>query len=183
MECNSPKGIKVPLIFISVTVLVITTGIIVRSRNSSSSTPPSEPVPAPVTAPVPEPTSVSAQEPDPIPAESPEPMPAKFPKPEPEIRFSSLVETDGSGNNWRLGLKGIPPQLPEGVTKAGEPLLVKADVRGAGSYISIGLIIQGQAGEIYEPGAARNGSLMPAPTFKIFDESGKELGSGWFEYG
>jgi len=183
MESNSPKGIKVPLIFISVAVLVIAAGIFVRSRNSSSSSPPPETAPAPEPVPAPEPASAQAPEPEPMPAQPPETIPAQSPEPEPEIRFSSLVETDGSGDNWRLGLKAIPPQLPEGATRAGEPLLVKADVRGAGSYISIGLIIQGQAGEVYEPGAARNGRLMPAPTFKIFDESGKELGSGWFEYG
>jgi hypothetical protein len=172
MEGKDPQGIKIPLIFIGVATLVIAVGIFVRSRNSSPSQPPeSQPAPAP------EPTSALETESGPIGEQSPEP------EPEPQIRFSSLAATDDNGNNWRLGLRAIPPQVPEGATDAGEPLLVRADVRGAGRYISIGLVIQGQAGEIYEPGAARNGRLMPAPTFKVFDESGKTVGSGSFEYG
>lgn len=110
-------------------------------------------------------------------------MTVESPEREPQIKFSSLTATDDNGDNWRLGLKGIPPQLPEGCTKAGTPLIVKADVLGAGQNVSIGLIIEGQAGEVYEPGAARNGRRMPAPMFKVFDESGKVLGSGSFEYG
>ncbi len=62
----------------------------------------------------------------------------------------------------------------------GEPY---TDVNGSGSSISIGLIIEGQAGEVYEPGAAKNGRRMPAPKFTVFDESSTVLGSGSFEYG
>ncbi len=172
MESKKTQGIKIPLIFIGVAILVIAVGIFVRSRDSSPSQPPkSQPAPAP------EPTSALEPESGPIPEQSP------APEPEPQIRFSSLTATDDNGNNWRLGLKSRPLQPPEGATEAGEPLLVKADVRGAGQYVAIGLIIEGGAGELYEPGASRNGRTMPAPTFKVFDESGKQLGSGSFEYG
>jgi hypothetical protein len=172
MENNSPRGMKVPLIVIGVAVLGIAAGIFVRSRKSSSSPVTLEPAPASV----PEPAPALTPEPAPVPAQSPEPRPP--------IRYSSLAATDKNGDNWTLGLMGVPPRLPEGCTRAGAPLLVKADVSsGSGQSISIGLTIQGQAGEVYEPGMARSGIRMPAPKFKILNESGTVLGSGSFEYG
>ncbi len=173
MASNNPQGMKVPLIVIGVAVLVVATGIFVRSRNSSSS--PAAPEPAPSVEPVPELASELAPEPEPVPAQSSERSP--------QIRFSSLAATDGNGDTWTLGLAGVPPRLPEDGTKPGAPVVVKADVQGYGQSISIGLIIQGQAGEVYEPGAAMNGRKRPAPTFDVLDEAGKVLGSGSFEYG
>lgn len=165
MGNNNVQGMKVPLIVVGVAVVVIAAGILVRTLNS-----PESPV-----APESEPVSGLAPE--------PAPMPVPSTGAGPQIEFSSLAATDENGDNWRLGLKEIPPQLPEGGAKAGAPLLVKADVRGAGPYVSIGLIIEGQAGEMYEPGASRNGRTLSPPTFKVFDESGREIGSGSFEYG
>ncbi|UCF17731.1 MAG: hypothetical protein JSW59_09760, partial [Phycisphaerales bacterium] len=144
MGNNSLQGMKVPMIVVGVAVVVVAAGILVRSLNTPSS---------PVTS-------------EPVSGLAPEPAPSA--EPEPQIRFSSLAATDDNGDNWRLGLKGIPSQQTEGCTKAGAPLLVKADVRGAGRNIFIGLRIEGQAGEVYEPGAVRNGRRLPAPTFKIF---------------
>ncbi len=169
MANSNPQGMKVPLIVIGVAVAVVATGIFVRSRDSSS------PAPAPTVEPVPEPTPALAPEPAPVPAPSSEPSQ--------QIEFSSLAATDKNGDTWTLGLAGRPPQPPEDGTKPGVPIVVKADVHGYGQSISIGLIIQGQAGEVYEPGAAKNGRRRPAPTFDVFDESGKVLGSGSFEYG
>lgn len=173
MEGNNSQRAIVPIIFVGVAVLVIAAGIFVRSRDSSSPEPlPESPVasaPAPETAP-------------PL-APEPRPLPAPPTEPSPQIKFSPLVATDADGATWTLGLKGLPYEIPEGCTKAGAPLAVMADVAGGGRSISIGLTIQGQAGEVYEPGAARNGRRRPAPTFTVFDESGKALGSGSFEYG
>lgn len=161
MENNSPKSMKVPMIVIGVAGLVILAGVLVRSGNSPSSQP------------TPEPASGSA----------PAPVTATQPDPSQQPRFSSLAATDDNGGNWTLGLAGVPPEARENGKKPGVPLSVKADVQGYGQNISIGLIIEGQAGEVYEPGAARDGRRRPAPKFKVFDESGEVLGSGSFEYG
>ena len=163
MENKSSQTVKVPLILVGVAVLVILAGIVVRSRNSPSSAPTAEPEPALVL--------------------TPEPAPAPSPESTQQIVFSSLAVTDSSGDNWTLGLAGVPPQARDSGTKPGAPLSVKADVQGYGQSISIGLIIEGQAGEVYEPGAAKNGRRRPAPKFEVLDESGTVLGSGSFEYG
>lgn len=159
MENESSQTMKVPLIFVGVAVLVILAGVMVRLIKSPSSPPVSESAVA--TAPAPEPSTEPTQ----------------------QIVFSSLTATDSSGDKWTLGLAGVPSRARDGDTKPGVPLSVKADVQGYGQSISIGLIIQGQAGEVYEPAAAKNGRRRPAPTFKVFDESGTVLGSGSFEYG
>jgi hypothetical protein len=162
MEERSPQQMKVPLIIIGMAVLVVVAGILVRRANSPS------------TAPAPEPASALTPEPAPLTAPSSGPVQ--------QIRFSSLAATDDNGDTWTLGLRGVPPALSEDA-KPGVPLSVKADVNRGGRSISIGLIIEGQAGEVYEPGAAKNGRRRPAPEFTVLDESGKVLGSGSFEYG
>jgi len=163
MENNSSQGMKVPMIVIGVAGLVIFAGIVVRSLNSPSSPP------------TPDPASALTGE--------PAPLPAAWPEPSQQTKFSSLAASDDNGDTWTLGLKGVPPALPEDGLKPGVPLSVKADVQGYGQNISIGLIIEGQAGEVYEPGAAKNGRQRPAPEFTVLDESGTVLGSGSFEYG
>ena len=163
MQDNSPQGMKVPLVVSIVAVVVILAGVSVRLLKSPEPEPAAEPVPA------------LAPEPAPVPGPSPEPSPP--------IKFSSLSATDDNGDNWTLGLAGQPSQPPEEGVKPGAPLSIKADVQGYGQSISIGLIIEGQAGEVYQPGAARNGRRLPAPTFTVFDESDKIVGSGSFEYG
>jgi len=68
--------------------------------------------------------------------------------------------------------------------KIGPPLVAKVDAEEAkGRIVSLGLGIQGQGGEAYYPGAAKNGKAVPAPTFKILDEAGKVLAAASFEYG
>ncbi len=163
MENKSPQGMKVPVIVSGLAVLVIAVGMLVRSDNSPPSPPASESVPA------------LAAEPASAPAQSVEASP--------QVTFSSLAAASDNGDNWTLGLAGVPSHAYEGEIKPGVPLSVKADVRGYGRNISIGLIIEGQAGEVYEPGAAKNGRRLPAPRFKVIDESGTVVGSGSFEYG
>lgn len=165
MEDSGPKGMKVPRIVIGVAALVILAGILVRTLKSPSPAPTPEQEPAPAVMP------------------EPAPIPALPPEPTQQVRYSSLTATDGNGDTWTLGLAGVPPRLSEDGSKPGAPLIVKADVESFGQSVSLGVIIAGQAGEVYEPGAAKNGRRMPAPTFKVLDESGAELGSGSFEYG
>ena len=99
------------------------------------------------------------------------------------ISFSSLVATDVNGGNWTLGLAGVSPDVRENGKKPGVPISVKADVHGDGPSISIGLVIEGAAGEQYQPYALNNGRFMSAPKFTVFDESGATIGSGSSVYG
>ncbi len=134
-------------------------------------------------SPSPEPAPTTAQAPaiEPAPASAPEPAPS----PPQEIRFSSLSATDDNGDQWTLILTGIPSPYGSGGgdIRPGPPLLVKADVYSRSRSISIGLTIRGQAGEVYQPGAAKNGRRVASPRFRVLDEAGKVVGSGQFEYG
>ena len=93
--------------------------------------------------------------------------------------------TDENGYKWVLAVtKGQSlSRLKDNGAKAGPPLLLKTDVRTSGRNVSIGLIIEGQAGEKYASGAVKNGRLQPSPGLKIVDDTGKTLTSGAFEYG
>jgi hypothetical protein len=102
-----------------------------------------------------------------------------------QLGLSLLSATDANGDKWVLqpasGQK--LSRFKDGDTKPGLPLLVRTDVQTKGRNISIGLVIEGQAGEVYQPGATKNGGRVAAPKFKIVDESGNVVGSGPFEYG
>ncbi|MGD8500269.1 MAG: hypothetical protein PVJ86_06460 [Phycisphaerales bacterium] len=102
-----------------------------------------------------------------------------------KLGLPSLSTTDENGNKWVLDpVKGQSvSRFKDSSAKPGPPLLAKADVQTRGRVVSIGLVVKGQAGEAYQPGIIRNGSRVPAPEFKIIDESGKVVGSGRFEYG
>ena len=82
-----------------------------------------------------------------------------------------------------LGLASGPPQGFQNGEKPGVPLSVKADVQGGAQQKTIGLIIEGAAGEVYQPGVTKNGAVSPPPKFTVLDESGATIGSGSFEYG
>ena len=165
---NNPSP-KMKIAFAASMVLALALLIAVRFRAGSSPSP--EPAPTTAQAPAIEP--------------APAPAPESAPSPPHEIRFSSLSATDENGDKWTLGLAGLPPLAGpgEGNTKPGPPLLVKADVYSRSRSISIGLTIRGQAGEVYQPGAAKNGRRAASPRFRILDEAGKVVGSGQFEYG
>jgi hypothetical protein len=65
----------------------------------------------------------------------------------------------------------------------GAPLKPQIDVQQAAGTVSIGLSsLSGQAGDSYSALVTRNGGPIP-PRVKIFDETGKVLSSGAFEYG
>jgi hypothetical protein len=113
----------------------------------------------------------------------------------PEGRYVSrqivLNARDGE-DAWRLSAYGDTGKLsdfrigPDEVLDlaVGSPLTLSTEVSAAGSsqaYIS--LVLSGRAGEEYSPGATKNGQMVEAPTYKIFDEAGELLASGRFEYG
>ncbi|MGB2862680.1 MAG: hypothetical protein WBC05_05075 [Sedimentisphaerales bacterium] len=102
-----------------------------------------------------------------------------------EIGLSSLSTTDENGDKWVLDLaKGQSlSSLKDSSAKSGPPLLVKTDVQISGRDVSIGLIVEGQAGEKYAGGVQKNGQWQPAPGFKIVDGAGKTLTTGAFKYG
>lgn len=102
-----------------------------------------------------------------------------------ELGLSALSMTDEKGDKWILDLaKGQSvSSIKDGDSKPGPPLLIKTDVQIKGREVSIGLIIEGQAGEKYAGGAKMNGRWQPPPDFKILDSGGKTLASGSFKYG
>lgn len=102
-----------------------------------------------------------------------------------QLGLFSLSTTDENGDKWILVLtKGQSPSgLKDSNAKPGPPLLVKTDVQISGRDVSIGLNIEGQAGEKYAGGVQKNGQWQPAPAFNIVSEAGKVLTSGRFKYG
>lgn len=155
MEDKSPQGMKVPLIVAGVAVVVIGIGLLVRSGNS----------------------------PAPEPAPAPDPAPAPASADDQQFNLSSLTAKDDNGDSWMLSLKSGPPQGFLTGAKPGTPISVKADVQGDGLRKSIGLLIEGAAGEVYQPTVIKNGDILPPPKFTVLDESGATIGSGAFEYG
>jgi hypothetical protein len=99
--------------------------------------------------------------------------------------LSSLSMADENGDKWVLDpAKGQSFSSVKGSDKEpGPPLLIKTDVRVSRGTASIGLIVEGQAGEKYTGGARKNGRLQPPPRLTIVDEAGKTLATGAFKYG
>jgi hypothetical protein len=102
-----------------------------------------------------------------------------------QLGLSSLTTTDENGDKWVLELaKGQSlSSLKDSSAKSGPPLLVKTDVQIKGRDVTIGLVVEGQAGEKYVGGVQKNGRWQPPPAFNIVNEAGKTLTSGRFKYG
>ena len=102
-----------------------------------------------------------------------------------QLGLSSLSTTDANGDKWLLELaKGqTRASLKENSAETGPPLLVKTDVQIKGRDVSIGLVVEGQAGEKYVGGVQKNGQWQLPPAFNIINEAGKTLASGRFKYG
>ena len=102
-----------------------------------------------------------------------------------KLGLSAQSITDENGDKWILDLaKGQTSSIIKGSdTKPGPPLLVKTDVQISGREVSIGLVVEGRAGEKYVGGVKTNGRWQPPPSFKIVDSAGKTLTSGVFKYG
>jgi len=100
--------------------------------------------------------------------------------------LSPLSLTDDIGYKWTLDLvRGQPlSRISRNGNKSGPPLLVKTNVRKINnSQLSIGITVEGQAGEKYIAGAVKNGKREPEPQFIIVNEKGRILAKGKFEYG
>lgn len=100
--------------------------------------------------------------------------------------LSPLSLTDENGDKWTLDLvRGQPiSRISESNKKPGPPLLVRTNVRKINnSQFSIGITVEGQAGEKYICGAMKNGNRQPEPQFVIVNERGRILARGNFEYG
>ena len=98
---------------------------------------------------------------------------------------SALSRTDGNGATWGLDQAGgaLVSTEPNG-PKAGPPILVKTDVQKVGEReVSIGLILEGQAGEQYRPAVTKNGTTLSAPKLRIVNEAGQVVVQGDFQYG
>ena len=103
-----------------------------------------------------------------------------------DVKLSDLSATDANGDQWTLELvKGQPlSRISQSNKKPGPPLLVKTNTRKVSmSEISIGITVEGQAGEKYIGGATKNGIREPAPEFRILDKNNILLATGKFEYG
>jgi hypothetical protein len=102
-----------------------------------------------------------------------------------QVQSASLSRTDANGVSWSLDQAGgaivsTEPNRP----KAGPPILVSADVqRVADREVSIGLVLQGQAGEQYRPVVKKNGTPVAAPRLRILNEAGQVVTQGSFQYG
>ncbi len=98
---------------------------------------------------------------------------------------SSLSRTDSSGATWTLAQAGgaIVSTEPNG-PKAGPPIVVKTNVQRVGEReMSIGLMLEGQAGEQYRPAVTKNGTTLSAPRLRIVNEAGQVITQGDFQYG
>ena len=102
-----------------------------------------------------------------------------------EIGLTSLSKTDENGDKWILDLaKGQSLSgLKDSIANPGPPLLIKTDVKISGSNVSIGLVVEGQAGEKYAGGVQKNSQWQQPPAFNIVNEASKVLASGRFKYG
>jgi hypothetical protein len=103
----------------------------------------------------------------------------------PGVPSTSVSRTDANGVSWSLDSTGggMVSTEPEG-PKAGPPILVAANVqRVADREVSIGLVLQGQAGEQYRPVVKKNGTPVTPPRLRILNEAGQVVTQGSFQYG
>jgi hypothetical protein len=103
-----------------------------------------------------------------------------------QAALSPLSLTEENGDKWTLELvRGQPlSRISKNNKKSGPPLLVRTNVRKiSNSELSIGITVEGQAGEKYIGGAMKNGKREPEPQFIIVNEKGRILAKGKFEYG
>ncbi len=103
-----------------------------------------------------------------------------------------LTEKDSAGNLWAFKTdkagQGELSQfevLPGEATSVqiGPPFRVKTSMDRSGPNVLIGFDLEGQAGELYAPGAKVNGKIVSEPEFKIINSAGSVVGSGRFKYG
>jgi len=104
-----------------------------------------------------------------------------------------LTEPDSAGNKWtfdtiksrawegQLGDFEIRPGQTTSI-RIGPPFQVRTFMKDAGRNALVGFHLEGQAGELYVPGAKKNGIEVPVPQFKIISVAGQTVHSGQFEF-
>jgi hypothetical protein len=104
-----------------------------------------------------------------------------------------LTEPDSAGNRWtfdtikarawegELGDFEIRPGRTTSI-QIGPPFQIKTFMKDAGRNALVGFHLEGQAGELYVPGAKKNGVVVPDPQFKIISVAGQTVHSGQFEF-
>jgi len=102
-----------------------------------------------------------------------------------------LTERDSDGNRWTFNTGGaLAGQLGDfeirpGRTTSfqiGPPFKNKTFMKDADRNALVGFHLEGQAGELYVPGAKKNGVEVPEPQFKIVSLAGQTVYSGQFEF-
>jgi hypothetical protein len=103
-----------------------------------------------------------------------------------------LTEKDSAGNLWAFktdkvgqGESGLFEVRPGEATslRIGPPFKIKTFMDRSGLNVLVGFDLEGQAGELYAPGAKVNGKTVSEPEFKIINSTGSVVGSGRFKYG
>ncbi len=106
-----------------------------------------------------------------------------------------LIETDSAGNRWlfdtekarggagagELGAFEIRPGKTT-VFRIGPPFQAKISMEKHGRDARIAFYLECQAGELYVPGAKKNGRDIPKPQFQLVSATGQTVHSGQFEY-
>ena len=117
------------------------------------------------------------------PVQAPQPSVPEGPSPPRVSSMESpagpLRQTDENGGTWSMDLAGTG----RSGEPAGPPIVVKADVYRSGREVSIGLVLEGRAGERYRPVVTKNGTQLPAPKLRIVNEAGQVIVDDSFQYG
>jgi hypothetical protein len=102
-----------------------------------------------------------------------------------------LTEPDSQGNRWtfhsgqawagQLGDFEIKPGQTTSF-QIGPPFQIKTFMNDAGNNALVGFDLEGQAGELYVPGAKKNNVEVPQPQFKIISVAGQTVHTGQFEF-
>jgi hypothetical protein len=103
-----------------------------------------------------------------------------------DLGLQPLYATDENGARWVIEPTAAQPfaRLQESRAAVGLPLTVRADVRrDRADQVSVGLVIEGRAGERYSPQVSKNGRRLPAPELTLVDEAGRAVFKGKFKYG
>ena len=104
-----------------------------------------------------------------------------------------LTEPDSEGNKWTFdtikarawaGELGDFEIRPGETTsfRIGPPFKIRTFMKDTGRNALVGFHLEGQAGELYVPGAKKNSVEVPEPEFKIIAASGQTVHSGQFEF-
>jgi hypothetical protein len=106
-----------------------------------------------------------------------------------------LTETDSAGNRWLFdtekarggagaGKLGAFEVRPDETTsfEIGPPFQAKTSMEKSGRNALVRYYLEGRAGELYVPGAKKNGKEVPEPQFQIIAAGGKTVHSAQFGF-